>query len=85
MALLTQDQGRFDHPLPVTEQLVALAKRTEAGSDKLPIDFQMYAGVLLTMSGKPSRARADRNPPILTCLSVQGRRSVAAGAGAVRG
>lgn len=54
--LLKQDQGRFDRALPVIEQLVALAKRTDAGSDKLLIDFQMYAGSMLTMSGMPARA-----------------------------
>ncbi len=54
--LLKQDQGRFDRALPVIEQLVALAKRSGAGSDKLLIDFQMYAGSTLTLSGRPARA-----------------------------
>lgn len=54
--LIKQDGGRFDRALPVVEQLIALAKRTGAGSDKLLIDFQMYAGTMLTMSGRPSRA-----------------------------
>jgi tetratricopeptide (TPR) repeat protein len=54
--LIKQDQGRFDRALPAIEQMVALAKRTGAGSDKLLIDFQMYAGSALTLSGRPARA-----------------------------
>lgn len=56
--ITTQDQGRFDRALPVIEQLVAIAKRSDAASDKLLIDFQMYAGALLNSSGKPARAYA---------------------------
>lgn len=54
--LAKQDRGRFDRALPVMEQLVALAKRSGAGSDKLLIDFQMYAGAMLSSSGEPGRA-----------------------------
>lgn len=33
--------------LPASAHLVALAKRSDAGSDKLSIDVQIYAGALL--------------------------------------
>ncbi|MEG3179890.1 tetratricopeptide repeat protein [Sphingomonas sp. LT1P40] len=56
LAIAKQDGGRFDRALPVIEQLVAIAKRTDAGSDKLLINFQMYAGAMLTASGRPGRA-----------------------------
>jgi tetratricopeptide (TPR) repeat protein len=54
--ITTQDKGRFDRALPVIEQLVAVAKRSDAGSDKLLIDFQMYAGALLNAQAEPARA-----------------------------
>ncbi len=54
--ITTQDKGSFDRALPVIEQLVAIAKRSEAGSDKLLIDFQMYAGALLNAQSQPARA-----------------------------
>lgn len=53
---IKQDQGRLDRVIPVIEQLVALTKRSGAGSDKLLIDFQMYAGTSLLLSGAPRRA-----------------------------
>jgi len=56
--IATQDQGRLDRALSVIERLVAIAKSSDAGSDKLLIDFQMYAGALLNSSGEPARAYA---------------------------
>ncbi|MBA4761228.1 tetratricopeptide repeat protein [Sphingomonas sp.] len=53
---IKQESGRLDRVVPVIEQLVALAKRTGAGSDKLLIDFQMYAGTSLLLIGQPDRA-----------------------------
>ncbi|MBX3595519.1 tetratricopeptide repeat protein [Sphingomonas sp.] len=54
--LITQDQGRFDRAVPIIERLVALAKQSGAGSEKMLIDFQMYAGTSLLLSGKAARA-----------------------------
>ncbi len=54
--LIKQDNGRFDRALPVIERMVALAKRTGAGSDKILIDFQMYAGTMLNLMAQPARA-----------------------------
>lgn len=51
-----QDGGRFDRALPIIERVVALTRRTGAGSDKLLIDYQMYAGAMLTTGGRPDRA-----------------------------
>ena len=51
-----RDQGGFFRALPVIEQLVDLAKRSGAGTDKLLIDFQMYAGALLNAQGQSARA-----------------------------
>ncbi len=54
--LLKLDNGRFDRALPVIQRLVALAKRTGAGSDRILIDFQMYAGTMLLLTDKSARA-----------------------------
>lgn len=51
-----QDSGRLDRVIPVIEQLVALAKRSGAGTDKLLIDFQQNAGMGLLLNGQPRRA-----------------------------
>ena len=53
---LAQDPKRFERAIPAIEQLVALAKSSGAGSDKLLIDFQMYAGTSLLLNGQAPRA-----------------------------
>ncbi len=53
---LKQDIRRFERAIPAIEQLVALAKSSGAGSDKILIDFQMYAGTSLLLSGQAPRA-----------------------------
>lgn len=47
---------RLDLVVPVIERLVGLAKQSGAGSDRLLIDFQMYAGMSLLLTGQPRRA-----------------------------
>ncbi len=53
---LKQDPKRFERAIPAIEQLVALAKSSGAGSDKILIDFQMYAGTSLLLNGQAQRA-----------------------------
>lgn len=53
---IKQDGTRIDRTLGAMERLIALAKSTDAGSDRLLIDFQMYAGTLLNRVGRPTRA-----------------------------
>lgn len=53
---IKQDNGRFDRAVPVIEKMVALTKRSGGGSDKLLINFQMYAGSTLFLGGQPARA-----------------------------
>ena len=53
---IKQDSGRVDRAIPVIEQLVALAKRSGAGTDKLLIDYQQNAGMSLLLNGQPRRA-----------------------------
>ncbi|MFL9842032.1 tetratricopeptide repeat protein [Sphingomonas sp. ST-64] len=47
---------RLDRVVPVIERLVTLAKQSGAGSDRLLIDYQMYAGTSLLLTGQPGRA-----------------------------
>lgn len=47
---------RLDLVVPVIERLVGLAKQSGAGSDRLLIDYQMYAGMSLLLTGQPRRA-----------------------------
>lgn len=47
---------RLDLVVPVIERLVNLAKQSGTGSDRLLIDFQMYAGMSLLLTGQPQRA-----------------------------
>ncbi|MDR6850782.1 tetratricopeptide (TPR) repeat protein [Sphingomonas sp. BE123] len=47
---------RLDLVVPVIERLVSVAKQSGAGSDRLLIDFQMYAGMSLLLTGQPQRA-----------------------------
>lgn len=53
---IKQDSGRVDRAIPVVEELVDLAKRSGAGTDKMLIDFQQNAGMSLLLKGKPARA-----------------------------
>lgn len=47
---------RLDLVVPVIERLVSVAKQSGTGSDRLLIDFQMYAGMSLLLTGQPQRS-----------------------------
>ncbi len=53
---IKKDPKRYDLFVPAIERVVALAKRSGTGSDRLLIDFQMYAGTSLLFSGQAARA-----------------------------
>jgi tetratricopeptide (TPR) repeat protein len=56
VAVTKTDPKRLDLIVPVVERLISLAKQSGRGTDKLLIDFQMYAGTALLLNGQAARA-----------------------------